>query len=77
MESGDLFLVLVDIGCPPVANPLQQVGEATVDGGVRAEQEADPVAAWLELDAFAGAALRGRDGFREPLRARGAELDYQ
>src|SRR5439155_14301175 len=24
VESGDVFLVLVDIGCPPVANPLEQ-----------------------------------------------------
>ncbi len=77
LEGGDELIVLVDVGCPPVANRLEQPAERAVAVGVAAEPEADPVAARLDLDALAAPALRPGERPGEPFRARGAELDNQ
>lgn len=65
MEYGDELISLVDLGGPPVANPLEQAGEAAVGGGVLAQQERDLVAVGLDLGALAGSAPRLRDRLAE------------
>src|SRR5439155_3856628 len=75
LAGGDKPLILVHLARTPAAHPLKQPGEARVDGGVLVQDEAHPVAAGLELAALAATALCLRHRLREPLRARGAELD--
>src|SRR5712691_4836542 len=70
LEGGDELVALVHVGRPPMANQLEQAAECAVAVGVAAEQEADPVAARLDLRARARPALRPGERLREPLRAR-------
>src|SRR6266545_5274147 len=75
--GGDRLVPFIDLGCPPVTNPLEQTGEGRVGGGVRAKHEARPVPAWLELAALAGPVFGLGQRLAEPFRARGAELHRQ
>jgi hypothetical protein len=75
--AGDELVSLVHLGRPPMANPLQQAGQAGVGGGVPAQQEPHPVAARLDLAALAGPAFSLRQRLPEPFRPRRAELHPQ
>ena len=65
----------MNLGLPPVANTLEEAGEAGVDSGVLVEQEARPIAARLELAALPGSAFSFGQRFPEPFRPGRAELD--
>jgi len=65
LVGGDELISLVDLGRPPVANPLEQAAESAVEGGLACEQKRDPVAAGLDLRALAGPALRQGDRLPE------------
>jgi hypothetical protein len=75
VEDGDRPIVLVHVGRPPVANPLQQPRQAGVGGGVRAQPEHHPVPAGLDLRALTGTAFSLSNRPPEPLRPRQAELN--
>jgi len=51
--SGDRLSPLAHLSRPPVANPLQQVGQARVGGGVGAQEKPRPVLTRLDLAALA------------------------
>jgi hypothetical protein len=72
--GGDRLIVLAHLGRPPVANPLQQPGQAGVGGRVLAEDEPRPVPARLHLAALAGPALSLGQRPPEPPRPGRAEL---
>jgi len=72
--GGDRLIPLPHLGRPPVANPLQQAGQAGVGGGVRAQEEPRPVLAGLDLAALAGHPTRLAHGLPEPLGPRRAEF---
>jgi hypothetical protein len=69
VEGGDRLIVFGDVGRPPVANPLEQPGQARVDRSVLAEDEPHPVPARLALAALTRPALSLSHGLLEAFRA--------
>src|SRR5207247_2296628 len=74
VENRDRLIVLVDLGRPPVTNPLQQTGQAGVSRRVLVEDEAHPMSARLALAALANPAASLSQRPAEPSRSRRPEL---